>query len=158
MPLAPTPSVTTVRLERPRMTRSSIVTLATLSLLFGCASKQETPTSSPGTAADPGASADGGAADDGGPKPQVRMSTSSGSAGLQKAGPKAKPSKLISKKPPKAGDDKKPSGAPVEIDPGTPVELAGFFPPVAGVGSHVEIFGSNFAPSAKNNTVTIGGK
>jgi hypothetical protein len=141
------------------MTRTSIVTLASLSLLLACA-KNEPSTETPGVA-EPGA-ADGGAAEPKGERPQVRTTTTSGTAdsggGLQKAGPKARPTKLVAKKPPGGGSKGSTNKPPADVDPGTPVELSGFFPPTAGVGSRIEVYGTNFAPTAKQNTVVIGGK
>jgi hypothetical protein len=74
---------------------------------------------------------------------------------MQRRGARAKPSSLVAKKGPVSGD-RKPTTRPK--DTSDPIQLVGVFPPTAGVGSRIEIFGSNFGATAKTNTVTIGGK
>lgn len=141
------------------MTRTSIFTLATLSLLLACSKQtQSTETPAEDEVADANAGDDPAAEPaDAASKPQVRTSTSSGSTVFKKRGPSAKPSALIAKKPPAKGA-KGSTAKPRDVDPGTPVELIGFFPPTAGVGSRIEVYGTNFGATNKDNTVIIGGK
>jgi hypothetical protein len=141
------------------MMRYSLLTITALSMLVGCKNNDATTENPDSATANDGAAA--GDAPAAGPRPQVRTSTSTsgGSAGANKlagAGPRVKAAALVAKQPPTTGGGNRSDARPRETP--DPVEIIGFFPPTAGVGSVIEVYGSNFGANASTNYVLIGGK
>lgn len=145
------------------MMRQTLLTLAALSLLAGCknnSAETENPDNAQATD-DVAANGDGTAPDDGS-GPRVRSSTTTtgtGDAGTTNKlgrGPRVKAAKLVAKQPPSGDDTHQPTARPTNTP--EPVEIVGFFPPTAGVGSSIEIYGSNFSPTSSKNQVRIGDK
>ncbi len=143
------------------MMRQTLLTLAALSLLAGCKNNSETENPDNAQASDDVAANDGAAGADDGAAPRVRTTTTttsgSGSDGTNKLGrgPRVKVAKLVAKQPPTSGGGNHQNPARPENTP-DPVEIIGFFPTTAAVGSTIEIYGSNFSPTVGKNNVRIG--
>lgn len=124
-----------------------------MSLALGCKTSNTTDTATPGTT--PTDTADGGTTPGDGSGPQVRTQTSTTSANKLGTGPRVKASKLVAKKAPAGENGTKTTNPPVENP--DPVQITGFFPQVAPVGTLIEIYGTNFHPNQRRNQVRIGG-